>query len=1335
MPSGGSQANVEIEMDDETENAYLEELASGHAVEESQKALARRPVPVAEPPAVPSEAEVKQHRLTHIPFAAWCSACVKTRSRGDKHGTRKEVDRTPVVQVDFFFTSVDPDGRPKDTEAEEHTCSMVGIDVDTRMILAVPGPNKGGGALKRYVEELVRFTISLHNEAAIIIQSDGEPAIKAVVRATTDARARLGKRTTQRTTPVGDHQANGAAERAVQTVRRLGNTLVEAVEEIHGKLPVGADLRVWAQAHAAFLYNRFHVCPHMQLTPFEAAFGGKPFDGKLCIFGETVYGKAITPYKGGAQWILGIWVGANTSNGSHHILTEKGAVEAAAVRRSSEQHPPTKFGGLPWMSLSAVVRPRKVKKLGPEPIAFPVVDSAPAEPTAPMPREALAPPRDEEAEAVEQAAKQLEATSQRSDSSDELIAGEMAPSPASRRMRPGPSSPAAAAASAELGASHKRKAEDEPNNAPAQESESSHATGTKRTQEEADLDAEPMTIRIVETVDAEWFAADGEDEDEVQEDRSNHEEPYATTSKRLETGNADTPPDIDAQTLQDMDELAEIEEIERLVKMGVLLEPVNGEDADLLTTTFATAWKSDKSTWWRRARLVARQYRWANDMDPEDTFSPASMGSLLRHVPVLSQAWGTPLWICDVKDAYLNVPQPEDEPVVVDAPLSYVKRYGPKRWKLGRILPGQRRGAQEWFLHLNVDLEAQKMESMVEVPTLYRAMAPEERKAIQVHVDDAMLTGDAHLVDPLLEELGKRYTIKVSGPFGPGDEFEFLKRRFRIEADGSITVRAAAHFYIDIHNLLGQPRLRQTPGPAGELFVADESAPLSANQATLYRRVVGKLLYIAGERPDIQVVIQYLASKASAPTEGAMRVLKHLAGFMKQTEGHGVNLKMAKGATIMEFEPHEPRSSHLVEAVSDSNFANDRTTRKSLSSGHIYINKCLVFSFVRSQKVVTLSSGEAELVALTQTVGESILMHKAWEFLVREQTLHLARSDSSVARAIASRLGVGRVKHLQTSCLWVQQWVHQKTLKVTSISTSRNPTDMGTKILSAGRLRMLCGITGMVNDSGERVGIDELQVELGKPKGWTPKMARMIQLLMAGALSGTLQGCSLDDEDYATKVGGYVLFFVNLVDTLYTESFLAMVIVFFLMAAILVYVFGITWTVEVRCGRGRSFTSRGLGPGYETQTEATEIESEPTETVTEQAATKPLQSPSSSDLPHGGQLRAVPDQLPGRDSGEQGDRARPTTTRVVETPVPLSFRYGHVSPNKLVYIAPAWGYSYHTRWCQSSRNSSKQRIEITVCQAIQRGLFPCQQCSGDDFMELKEVNPDYFDKLPKKKRR
>ena len=257
-------------------------------------------------------------------------------------------------------------------------------------------------------------------------------------------------------------------------------------------------------------------------------------------------------------------------------------------------------------------------------------------------------------------------------------------------------------------------------------------------------------------------------------------------------------------------------------------------------------------------------------------------------------------------------------------------------------------------------------------------------------MDDVLSTGDEALGGPLRKDLQSKYTVKVGGPYGQhGDEFEFLKRRYYIESDHSITVRPAVRFYYDIWELSGRPRTRTTPGPQELVFGCDSSPSLAAQEATTYRTIVGKLLYISSERPDAQVVIQHLASKASSPTVNAKRVLDHLAGYLWATQGHGVNLRPSKGTSVLRCEgnamgedrTYSKNAHHLVEAISDSNFANDRATRKSLSSGQLYVNGALAFSFVRAQKVVTTSSGEAELVALTQTVGEALLLRKALAFL------------------------------------------------------------------------------------------------------------------------------------------------------------------------------------------------------------------------------------------------------------------------------------------------------------------------------------------------------------------
>ena len=68
---------------------------------------------------------------------------------------------------------------------------------------------------------------------------------------------------------------------------------------------------------------------------------------------------------------------------------------------------------------------------------------------------------------------------------------------------------------------------------------------------------------------------------------------------------------------------------------------------------------------------------------------------------------------------------------------------GGEWWQLGRVLPGQRRGAaQVWWNQLRGDLSDTHME---------------------VHVDDMQLTGDDAPTQEVIGALKKKYVIKVEG--------------------------------------------------------------------------------------------------------------------------------------------------------------------------------------------------------------------------------------------------------------------------------------------------------------------------------------------------------------------------------------------------------------------------------------------------------------------------------------------------------------------------------------------------------------------------------------------
>ena len=110
------------------------------------------PQPVAQAkPEEPSQAEVENHALTHEPFKSWCSLCNQYRARQDQHSaSHHESVGHSVVSFDFGYCS------RMDGEVDKQTCLFV-HDMATKMMTAIPTPQKGGKHLQYLTTEVTRF--------------------------------------------------------------------------------------------------------------------------------------------------------------------------------------------------------------------------------------------------------------------------------------------------------------------------------------------------------------------------------------------------------------------------------------------------------------------------------------------------------------------------------------------------------------------------------------------------------------------------------------------------------------------------------------------------------------------------------------------------------------------------------------------------------------------------------------------------------------------------------------------------------------------------------------------------------------------------------------------------------------------------------------------------------------------------------------------------------------------------------------------------------------------------------------------------------------------------
>ena len=84
-------------------------------------------------------------------------------------------------------------------------------------------------------------------------------------------------------------------------------------------------------------------------------------------------------------------------------------------------------------------------------------------------------------------------------------------------------------------------------------------------------------------------------------------------------------------------------------------------------------------------------------------------------------------------------------------------------------------------------------------------------------------------------------------------------------------------------------------------------------------------------------------------------------------------------------------------------------------------------------------------------------------------------TDSSAAKGIACRRGMGRVKHIETRCLWVQDLISSGKLRVRKVPGETNIADLLTKFLTAAKLQQLMAMMPADFEQGRSRAIPELQ--------------------------------------------------------------------------------------------------------------------------------------------------------------------------------------------------------------------------------------------------------------------
>ena len=122
-------------------------------------------------------------------------------------------------------------------------------------------------------------------------------------------------------------------------------------------------------------------------------------------------------------------------------------------------------------------------------------------------------------------------------------------------------------------------------------------------------------------------------------------------------------------------------------------------------------------------------------------------------------------------------------------------------------------------------------------------------------------------------------------------------------------------------------------------------------------------------------------------------------------------------------------------------------TRKSTSAGVIMHGKHCVKTWSTTQKTRATSSAEAEFYAIIEGASRGLGFKSLATDLGSVLKLVIF-SDASAGRSLAFRNGLGKVRHIETKYLWVQDLVKEGRVQLLKVKGTENPADLGTKHLS-----------------------------------------------------------------------------------------------------------------------------------------------------------------------------------------------------------------------------------------------------------------------------------------------
>ncbi|KAF7372211.1 Integrase catalytic domain-containing protein [Mycena venus] len=429
--------------------------------------------------------------------------------------------------------------------------------------------------------------------------------------------------------------------------------------------------------------------------------------------------------------------------------------------------------------------------------------------------------------------------------------------------------------------------------------------------------------------------------------------------------------------------------------------------------------------------------------DYTHTTSPTARLESFRAVLHVAAARGWDIQQVDVKTAFLNADLPPDEYQYARQPRHFEEAGKETAWNRhmheAMLEWGFRRLICEWCVYV-------------------RRLPDGTTNLVAVHVDDMLSAASSVAAnDAFKAQLRSKWAITDLG------DAQFCLGIAIVRDPERRTVSLSQTALID--RIIEQFHQTDayavaTPMETKLNLQRSESITLSREDAERlatipFRALVGSLMYLSiGTRPDIAFAVNRLAGFLSCYTlahwQAAIRVVRYLKGTrnLSLTLGGAVDHSFSVLLCSKEKKKKDPIT---LAGHSDTDYANDPDQRKSIMGYTFSLGSGAISWASRKQKVVALSSAEAEYIGASEAAKEACwlrMLSRGIGLTVDSPTPILCDNNATIPLA-SDQSFHSRAKHIDTRYHHIRDCVEKQKIYLPRVASRDNVADTLTKALPA----------------------------------------------------------------------------------------------------------------------------------------------------------------------------------------------------------------------------------------------------------------------------------------------